>query len=144
MRRSLNLWLSLSGVAALSLANSLLPSKASASEGVAVQCHFAGDGIVETRSGYALYDWQISKFTSEKGKRKFAGYADDFGVCTLRMDAAAYRWVACFRDNGEYRFSDSRKINSSLLQVVKSGYPRCYRCSQEEASKWHGGCKISR
>lgn len=126
------------------IAGCSIPQVSSASQEVSVQCHFAGDGIMETRSGHVLYDWQISKFTSEKGKRKFAGYADDFGMCTLRVDAAAYRWVGCFRDNGEYKFNDSRRINSSVLQAVESDYPRCYRCTEEEASKWHGGCKISR
>ena len=117
-------------------------ARMAASENVSVECQFVGDVIIEVKSGQLLSDWQIAKFTPFNGRN--VRVVDPKGMCSLRMDSNSYRWIGCFKDGGQYKNDSNRVIEGSILEVVKSDYPRCYRCSEDDRSMWHGGCKISR
>ena len=127
---------------ALSVMTATFDDRIAVAKNVSVECQFVGDVIIETKSGELLSDWQIAKFTpfDWQGSRT----VDPKGMCSLRMDTESYRWIGCFKDGGQYKNDSNRVIEGNILEVVKSAYPRCYRCSDEERGKWHGGCKINR
>ena len=132
-------------VLASALAGCSMYKKPIAAQATPVHYHIEHDVFVVTKSDERLPGWKVINFVSNKTTPKSRrSLIVDTGMCTLRMNTADYRWVACFRDNGEFKFDDARRINVPVLQIVKSYYPRCQRCTLEEARKWHGGCKIGR
>ena len=127
---------------ALSVMTISFDDRKAAAKNVSVECQFAGDVIIETKSGELLFDWQIAKFTPFNGQGSRT--VDPKGMCSLRMDSESYRWIGCFKDGDQYKNDNNRVIEGNVLEVVKSANPRCYRCSDEESRKWHGGCKVYR